>query len=363
MKENLIIKGDNLLVMERLLKNKKIAGKVKLIYTDPPFASDNVFTISDGRASTISRARDGKTAYTDTLDRKEFIEFLRKRVTLMRELLAPDGSIYLHTDYKIGHYVKIMMDEVFGEENFRNDITRIKCNPKNFSRKAYGNEKDMILFYSKGKDIVWNEPRTELTEEDMKRFDKIDPDGRRYTTVPIHAPGESSKGETSKPFKGMLPPKGRHWRVSVKTLEEWDREGLLEWSSTGNPRKKIYADESKGKKMQDVWVFKDPQKPVYPTEKNIKMLEMIIRASSNEGDIVLDPFCGSGTTLEAAEKCGRRWIGIDQSEEANRIERERMSRCRARYECKDVDKSTERIERHSDRNRKKITSKELSIIG
>ncbi len=103
-----------------------------------------------------------------------------------------------------------------------------------------------------------------------------------------------------KPFKGMLPPKGRHWRTDVATLEAWDREGLIEWSSCGVPRKKIYADERQGKRMQDIWEFKDPQYPVYPTEKNADILDLIARTSSNEGSYVLDCFCGSGTTLVAA---------------------------------------------------------------
>jgi len=181
---------------------------------------------------------------------------LRKRLILLREILAEDGSIYVHIDYKIGHYVKVIMDEVFGKENFINDITRIKCNPKNFDRKGFGNIKDLILFYSKGASYIWNEPREEFTDEDIKRlFPKVDKDGRRYTTTPLHAPGETRNGPTGRPWKGLKPPKGRHWRYSPEELTRLDKEGLIEWSSTGNPRKKIYADEmlGKGKKRQDIW--------------------------------------------------------------------------------------------------------------
>jgi len=116
----------------------------------------------------------------------------------------------------------------------------------------------------------------------------------------------------------MTPPKGRHWRTDVETLEQWDREGLIQWSSTGNPRKIIYADEREGKRVQDVWEYKDPQYPIYPTEKNAEMLDLIIRTSSNPGSIVLDCFCGSGTTLKSAHLNHRKWIGIDQSEHAIR---------------------------------------------
>jgi adenine-specific DNA-methyltransferase len=124
----------------------------------------------------------------------------------------------------------------------------------------------------------------------------------------------------------MLPPRGRHWRYPPDVLEQLDRQGLIEWSSTGNPRKKIYADEFVKKKMyrQDIWEFKDPQYPSYPTEKNLEMLKVIVEASSNRGDIVLDCFSGSGTTLIAAEQLGRRWIGIDNSPKAIEVTLKRL---------------------------------------
>ncbi len=313
--ENLLIKGDNINALNFLLKEKNLKGKIDLIYIDPPFATNGNFTITDGRATTISNSKTGKLAYSDKLVGTEFIEFLRERLILLKELLSDKGSIYLHIDYKIGHYVKVMMDEVFGVENFRNDITRIKCNPKNFKRIGYGNIKDMILFYTKSKNPIWNEPKEPYTREDIVRlFPKKDKNGRRYTTVPIHAPGETQNGNSSKPFKGILPPKGRHWRTDIETLEKWDKEGLIEWSSTGNPRKKIYVDERDGKRVQDIWEFKDLQYPTYPTEKNQGLLDLIIKTSSNEESIVLDAFCGSGTTLKSAHSFGRKWIGIDKSD-------------------------------------------------
>lgn len=308
---NILIKGDNIAGLNYLLDDRGLRGKVDLVYIDPPFATNCKFTITNGRASTISNSKRGEVAYTDNILGKEFVEFIRQRLVLIKELLSPRGSIYLHTDYKIGHYVKVMMDEVFGIENFRNDITRIKCNPKNFKRIGYGNIKDMILFYTKTDTPIWNEPKEEYSERDIAQlFPKKDKDGRRYTTVPIHAPGES---DTPKTFKGMLPPEGRHWRTDVAVLEEWDKAGLIEWSATGNPRKIIYADEREGKRVQDIWKFKDPQYPVYPTEKNADLLDLIIRTSSDKDSIVLDCFCGSGTTLKSASANGRRWIGIDVS--------------------------------------------------
>jgi adenine-specific DNA-methyltransferase len=312
---NLLLHSDNLQGMEYLLQKRELRKKIDLVYIDPPYATGGSFTITEGRATTISKSKQGQTAYTDILKGKDFIEFLRQRVVLIYELLSEQGSLYLHIDYKIGHYIKVMLDGIFGAENFRNDIARIKCNPKNFDRLGFGNVKDMILFYTKSANPIWNEPRTQYSEEDIKKlFPKKDKNGRRYTTTPIHAPGETENGKSSQPFKGMKPPVGRHWRTDVETINQWDLQGLIEWSSTGNPRKIIYADEREGKRVQDIWEYKDPQAPLYPTEKNADMLDLIITTSSNENSIVLDCFCGSGTTLKAAQKHNRRWIGIDQSE-------------------------------------------------
>jgi adenine-specific DNA-methyltransferase len=313
--ENILLLSENIKGLEYLINEIKLENKIDLVYIDPPFATGGKFTITEGRASTISNSRSGDIAYFDNLTGSEYIEFLRKRMVLIKRLLSEKGSLYLHIDYKIGHYVKVMLDEVFGIYNFRNDITRIKCNPKNFNRIGYSNIKDLILFYSKSEKPIWNEPIEKYSENDKTRlFKKVDKNGRRYTTVPIHAPGETENGESNRPFKGLLPPKGRHWRTKVEILEQWDAEGLIEWSSTGNPRKIIYVDERKGKRIQDIWNYKDPQYPIYPTEKNSDLLDLIVKTSSNKNSIVLDCFCGSGTTLKSAHLHERKWIGIDNSE-------------------------------------------------
>jgi len=328
---NMLIKGDNLLVMRTLLTNPRVAQKVTLIYIDPPFATNQQYRSGKYRTSTVSRSLEDELAYCDKLNGAEFIEFLRQRLVLLHEILADNGSIYLHIDWKMGHYVKIIMDEIFGQDHFINDITRIKCNPKNFERRAYGNIKDMILFYSKTDHYVWNDSWEELTEEAIKRlFPKVDKDGRRYTTTPLHAPGETLNGPTGQPWKGLKPPKGRHWRYPPDELTKLDELGLIEWSTNRNPRKKLYADEvkSRGKKRQDIWEFKDPPYPSYPTEKNLEMLRTIIETSSNPDDIVLDCFVGSGTTLVAAEELGRRWIGIDNSQTAIEKCMQRLQKCK-----------------------------------
>lgn len=304
LKDNKYIFGDNYFVLKKLLETHK--GKIDLIYIDPPFGTGQDFN-----------SIDDDSAYSDKLIDSEFLEFLRKRLFLLRELLSESGSIYLHIDKKIGHYVKIIMDEVFGFNNFINDITRIKCNPKNFARNAYGNYSDMILYYAKNRDEqIWNEVKEPMdAEKRQELFPKKHPKFGFYTTNPIHAPGKTIDGDTGLEWKGMMPPKGRHWRYSREVLTELDNQGLIEWSSNGNPRKIVLASEHKGFKIQDVWEFKDKGLSYvdYPTQKNESLLERIILNSSNENSIVLDCFCGSGSTLEAANKLKRNWIGIDSS--------------------------------------------------
>jgi adenine-specific DNA-methyltransferase len=292
--KNILLHGDNYDGLLYLAQDKDLTGKVKLVYIDPPYGTNQDFTVTNSRISTISRSNNGRVAYKDTLTGDDFLEFLRERLALVRDLLSEDGSIYLHIDNKMGHYVKVVMDKVFGQRNFINDIARIKCNPKNFPRKGFGNQKDTVLLYSKNpKSNLWNNPRQSVTiEKDDARFRLVDAAGRRYTTTPLHAPGETVNGATGKEWRGLMPPPGRHWRYNPKVLDQLDKEGLIEWSSKGNPRKKIYAEDvaKAGLKMQDIWMFKDPQNPKYPTEKNMDMLKMIVSASSNEVILYLTHF-------------------------------------------------------------------------
>lgn len=322
---NLLVIGDNLLALKSFASNSEVRGKVRLIYVDPPFATNQEFRAGKERTSTISRSDKDQVAYADTKTGTEYLESVRERLFLAKELMADDGSIYLHIDTKIGHYVKVIMDEVFGQQHFINDIARIKSNPKNFEREGggYGNQRDMVLFYAKGDHPVWNGAFKKYTKRQVEElFPKVDKEGRRYTTNPLHAPGETRNGATGGVWKvrgkELRPPKGRHWRYHPEVLEELEGKGLIEWSSTGNPRKVIYADDfiKKKTKVQDIWKFKDPLYPCYPTEKNLSMLKMIVKASSNPGDLVMDFYCGSGSTLVAAEEDGRKWIGVDNSQVA-----------------------------------------------
>lgn len=313
--------GENLAVLAALRKDPRVRRKVRLIYIDPPYATRSVF-----------QSRKQADAYHDLLYGSEYIEFLRERLILLRELLAEDGSIYLHLDENMAFPAKVLMDEIFGASNFRNLLTRKKCNPKNYTRKTYGNVADYILFYTKSDNYVWHRALEAWTNESAAReyIYTESETGRRYKKVPIHAPGVRN-GETGKPWRGMNPPPGKHWQYLPSTLDEMDARGEIYWSPTGNPRRKVYFDQSNGIPVQDIWLnFRDAHNQNiritgYPTEKNPALLERIIAASSNPGDLVLDCFCGSGTTLEAAHRLGRHWLGVDNSAEAIRTTLSRFS--------------------------------------
>jgi adenine-specific DNA-methyltransferase len=309
---NKLIYGDNLDVLTTFMKDSTIHGQIRLIYIDPPFATNKVF-----------KSRSRRDAYTDLLFGATYLEFMRERLIFLRELLAENGSIYVHLDGNMIFHVKLLMDEIFGKQNFRNFITRRKCNPKNYTRNQYGNISDYLLFYTKSSEYVWNRPYQAWTSDRAnEEYQYTEQEtGRRYKKVPLHAPGERN-GLTGQAWRGMLPPRGKHWQYTPKILDEMDARGEIYWSASGNPRRKIYLDVSAGIPIQDVWLdVKDAHNQNinitgYPTEKPMALLERIIQASSNPNDLVLDCFVGSGTTLSVASEMERNWIGIDNSKEA-----------------------------------------------
>ncbi len=322
---NMLIFGDNLQVMKSLLEMKK-AGRlcnadgtpgVRLIYIDPPFATKQEF-----------KGSQDQKAYQDKIAGARFLEFLRKRLVFLRELLSDDGSIYVHLDWKKVHYVKTLMDEIFGEQNFQSEIYWKRTTARSGS-KYYNDIVDNILFYTKSDSGVWNQIYSEYNEEYIETmFRGVEKNGRRYRESPLTAPGRTS-GRSGQVWKGIDPNligKGRHWAIpgyvlkeltdearedTILSLDELDKLGRIVWSKKGMPNIKQYQDELIGVELQNIWLDIGIAKGEYPTQKPEALLDRIIKASSNSGDLVLDAFAGSGTTLAVAEKLGRHWIGGD----------------------------------------------------
>lgn len=301
---NGFIWADNWFGLHSLIESGE---KAEMIYLDPPYATGLSFS-----------SRKQEHAYHDALDDAAYIEFMRRRLVLMREILDENGSIYVHIGHQMVAEIKLIMDEVFGRKNFRNIITRRKCSSKNFTQHQFANLNDYILFYTKTNDYVWNQPTKSATDEWIaKEYPKVDSRGQ-FKLVPVHAPG-TRNGETGSAWRGMLPPAGKHWQYTPAKLDELDAAGEIHWSKTGNPRRKVYLTEGKRLALTDYWEdFRDAHHQSilitgYPTEKNFEMLKMLVKASSSEGSLVLDPFSGSGSTIHAAETLQRRWIGIDES--------------------------------------------------
>lgn len=302
--------GSSLMLTDNLfgLHALRASGrKVTLFYLDPPYNTGLDF-----------QSRQLQHAYSDKWGLAAYVEYMRRRFILMRELLTDDGSIYVHIDHRMLAHLKVVMDEVFGGDNFRNVITRRKCSSKNFTKNSYSNIHDYILFYTKSSRYKWNQP-TERPDAAWltKEYDKVDARGQ-YKLVPVHAPG-TRNGETGQPWRGKMPPPGKHWQYAPSKLDELDAKGEIHWSKTGNPRRKVYLTADKSVALTDYWdKYRDAHHQSiavtgYPTEKNLDMLKMIVSASSDPGDLVVDPFAGSGSTLEAAASQGREWVGMDQS--------------------------------------------------
>lgn len=318
---NLLVKGDNLPVLKSLMSDYE--GKIDLIYIDPPYSTKRVFKTKDIWYQDSVTEESNVEAYQDKLNGAEYLEYLRERLVFLKALLSEKGTIYIHLDEKHAFSVKVLMDEIFGQNKFRNWVTRRKCSSKNYTRNKFGNITDYIMIYSKTDSPIWNRPFREWNEESAdKEYPRIEKDsGRRFKQVPIYAQGKRN-GATGEPWRGMNPPKGKHWFTSPENLDKLDEEGRIYWSPNGNPRKKVYLDESEGIPYTDLWMdFRDAHNQNvsvtgYPTEKNLDMLKMIIQASSEEDSIILDCFAGSGTTLSAATELNRQWIGIDSSDVA-----------------------------------------------
>jgi len=349
-KGGLLFHGDNKEVLAHLLANG-FRGKVNLIYIDPPFDSGADYIRKPqlrGAQSSIKIEGEyyslgEQIQYTDIWANDNYLQFMFERLLLLKELLSDYGVIFLHCNHEKVHLLRCLMDEVFGADNFRNDIIW-KRGPGKSHPKYFGRIKDTILFYCKGSDYTWNKQYYEISENYKKTFTKKDKKGY-YVTQPLHS-GKPAKNVPK--WKGVKPPEGRGWAYKIETLDIFDKEGQIEWSDDGVPRLKRYLDEIQGTAIQDVWedivdsaspqflqafynYLEDMNPPFqfdiwddinpvldrsfdhtgYPTQKPVALAERMIKACTKKGDIILDCFAGSSPALVAAQKLGRRWIGCD----------------------------------------------------
>jgi site-specific DNA-methyltransferase (adenine-specific)/adenine-specific DNA-methyltransferase len=325
---NKLIWGDNKLILSSLKSGAlrrqiEEAGGLKLIYIDPPFdvGADFSMDIEIGE-ETFHKEPNllEQVAYRDTWGRgaDSFIAMIYERLSLMRDLLALDGSIYVHVGWQVSSYLRLVMDEVFSRDCYLNEIVWQRTGAHNDPRR-FGVVHDYILYYSKTPQYLWNPQFTEYSAEYLKeRFRNVESEtGRRYWLNTLTAPAHGRGGKPAI-FWGepRMPPPGTMWRFTQAKIDELIRENRLERSRTGMPYIKQYLDESSGRPLQSVWTDVLPSKSGseregYPTQKPEALLERIISASSNEGDLVADLFCGSGTTAAVAEKLGRKWVCAD----------------------------------------------------
>ena len=345
METNVLYYGDNLDILRKYIPDNSI----DLIYLDPPFNSKKDYNIlfkeNDAQwspaqikafedtwhwdtkaeatyqdiitkapmnlASLVSAMRGGIGANDVTA----YLVMMAARLAELHRVLKPTGSLYLHCDPTTSHYIKIIMDPIFGADKYLNEITWQRTGAHS-DAKRWGRVADIILFYSKGKTYTWNPQFIEYADEYVKeRYKYVDDvSGRLYwrNTMTAAGPGPARY------FRGTLmePPPGTHWRFSQEEIRRMDAAGKIYYSPSGMPYVKSFLDERRGKSVQCIWTDivmskSGKERLDYPTQKPLALLERMIKASSNEGDIVLDPFCGCGTALVAAHKLNREWVGID----------------------------------------------------
>jgi site-specific DNA-methyltransferase (adenine-specific) len=344
--KNQLYYGDNLDVLQRYIKDES----VDLVYLDPPFNSRQdynvLFAEKDGSQSSSQfhafedtwewnidaerayeqiveqggRVADALRAFRTFLggsDMMAYLAMMAPRLVELRRVLKETGSIYLHCDPTASHYLKILMDAVFGPDHFRTEIIWKRTSSHGNVSTGFGDVTDTILYYRRGERPTWNQVYVPYSESYIKsHFSQVDNDGRRFTTSDLRNPGV--RPNLHYVYKGFKPhPNG--WAVSKERMDQYDRENRLVYPKDpeGRIRLKRYLDEQPGERVTSLWEDIPPinsqaqERLGYPTQKPEALLERIIKASSNEGDVILDPFCGCGTTVQVAQRLNRRWIGID----------------------------------------------------
>lgn len=345
---NMVLRGECLSACA-YLKDKGV--KVNLVYIDPPFASGadyakKVYVRNNPKvAATIAQAEKEldieemrafeEKMYGDIWDKERYLNWMYENLMAIKSVMSDNASIYVHLDYHIGHYVKILMDEIFGEDNFVNEIIWQRVYSHNDANR-YGQIHDTIFFYCmNNEDYTWHTQYTPYEEKYLKMYSMDDGDGRKYKVENTMGPG--GRGSTYE-WNGVT----RTWRYSKETMEELDRKGLLYHTSSGFPKKKVYLDEMPGKPLQSIWtdinVIAGQAKELvdYATQKPEALLERIIKASSDEGMVVADFFGGSGVTAAVANRLGRRFITSDINLNSIQTIRDRLIGGKAEFEILEV---------------------------
>ena len=360
MDSNSLYYGDNLDILRRYVRDES----ADLIYLDPPFNSNQTYNVlfqeRDGSQSASQIKAFGDTWHWDetaarsyeetveaggqvaeamqafrkllgTNDMLAYMSMMAPRLLELRRVLKPTGGLYLHCDPTASHFLKLLMDAVFGSANFRTEIIWKRTSAHSDTRQGrqqHGRIHDVLLFYTKTGDWNWNPVYTEYDREYIENFYRfVEPDGRRYGLWDLTGPGGAAKGNPSYEVMGVR----KYWRYTQEKMSELIAQGRVVQANPGSvPRYKRYLDEMPGVPLQDLWTDIRPigsqaaERLGYPTQKPVALLERIIQSSSNEGDVILDPFCGCGTTIAAAQKLGRRWIGIDITQLAISLIRYRL---------------------------------------
>ncbi len=331
---NRLIWGDKKYVLSSLLP--EFAGKVDLIYIDPPFDTGADFsftrTVPDSDTSFVKEpSMIEQKAYRDTWGRglDSYLQWFYETVVLLHELLAETGTIYVHLDWHVVHYAKATLDEVFGTSNLRNEIVWQRISAHNDPGR-FGRNVEYILYYVKGQGFTFNVQYADYSDEYLnKTYRYLDGDGRRYALRDLRSP--NPRPNLTYDYKGYRPHENG-WSISIKKMAELDEKGLL-WfppEKSGRIRLKQYLDEMPGSRLQELWTDISlvqgtaGERVDYATQKPEALLDRIIKASSNEGDLVLDCFCGSGTTAAVAERLNRRWITCDLGRFAIQTTRKRL---------------------------------------
>lgn len=347
---NMIIRGECLSACAYL---KEQGVKVDLVYIDPPFASGadyakKVYVRRNPKvAEAISQAETEldieelkafeETMYGDVWDKEKYLNWMYENLVAIKSVMSDTASIYVHLDYHIGHYVKILMDEIFGEDNFRNEIVWKRSTAHNDST-GFANLHDTIYYYSMSNELYFDIPMVPYSDEYIKHYyNKEDEDGRKYLDRDLSAKGLKGSGY-SYSWKG----KDGYWRCPISTMERLEKENRIYYTSNGTPRYKQYLDEMEGVPAQDLWVdifavnSQADERVDYATQKPEALLERIIKASSNEGMLVADFFGGSGVTAAVANRLGRRFIHNDIGINSIQTARDRLVTAGASFEVKEV---------------------------